>query len=300
MFGYVKALSSELKVKEYELYKSVYCGLCHHIKKRSFFMTFSLSYDFVLPSLFALAFTDKKNISFANKRCLAHPFKKRKVIDGGDAMQKVADAATLLVYYKLLDDKTDRDSGFIKRLSSSVALIFASGARKKVLKAGLSDTDAKIRSKISELSLIEKEKRESIYDGAIVFGELLAEVFSASIEKESDRRCMHEIGYRVGRWIYIADALDDMEKDERTGSYNPLVLSGEETSSDIFRESITLSLRLELAESEKALCLINIEDAGLKNLIENILYLGMPEVIEAILKNRTDTKTSENSERINP
>ena len=64
MFGYVKALTPELRVKEFELYRSVYCGLCHHIKKRSPFMTFSLSYDFVLPALFSLAFTDIENISF--------------------------------------------------------------------------------------------------------------------------------------------------------------------------------------------------------------------------------------------
>ena len=116
MFGYVKALTPELKVKEFELYRSVYCGLCHHIKKRGSFMTFSLSYDFVLPSLFSLAFTDVESISFKKKRCLAHPLRKRKVIDGGENMQAVADAAILLVYYKLLDDNTDKDEKLGKKI----------------------------------------------------------------------------------------------------------------------------------------------------------------------------------------
>ena len=291
MFGYVKALTGELRVKEYELYKSVYCGLCHHIKKRGRFMTFSLSYDFVLPSLFALAFTDRENISFKKKRCLAHPFKARKVLDGGDAMQSVADAAVLLVYYKLLDDKNDRDKGFFRRISSSFALLFARSARKSVLKAGLTHTDEIIRRSLDAIALCEKEKCESVYEGATIFGNLLAEVFSSLLQKESDRRCMHEIGYHVGRWIYIADALDDIGSDRRSGSYNPLVLSLDDTNSESFKQNIEISLRIELEECEKAMNLLEINDKGLLAIIENTLYLGMPDVISRILvKNFEKTK----------
>lgn len=289
MFGYVRALPSELKVKEYELYKSVYCGLCHHIKKRGFFMTFSLSYDFVLPSLFALAFTDKKELTFKKKRCAAHPLKRRRVIDGGGNMQAVADAAVLLVYYKLLDDKNDRDGRFVKRLSSMLALPFASLARKRVIKSTGSDIDSIVKEKMESLSVIEEKRCESVYDGAGIFGELLAEVFSKNVKNDSDRRCIYEIGFHVGRWIYALDALDDMEKDRVSGSYNPFVLSGGDFYDEKFRENIELSLRLELTECEKALDLIRIDDVGLKNIIENTLYLGMPEVVKKILA-RKDKK----------
>ncbi len=283
MFGYVKALTPELRVKEFELYRSVYCGLCHHIKKRSPFMTFSLSYDFVLPALFSLAFTDIENISFKKKRCLAHPLRKRRVVSGGENMQAVADAAILLVYYKLLDDKTDKDEKFSKKISSALALPFAARARKRVLRAGYSEIDDIIKEKIASLSLCEKERRESVYECASIFGELLAEVFSASVKKESDRRCMYELGYRVGRWIYIADALDDIEKDRKNGSYNPFILSGEDTSSQSFKENIEMALKLELSESEKAFDLLEIGDVGIFNIIQNILYIGMPDVIHRIL-----------------
>ena len=246
-------------------------------------MTFSLSYDFVLPALFALAFTDIGDISFKKKRCLVHPMRKRKVIDGGENMQAVADAAILLVYYKLLDDKTDKDEKFFKRAASSYALPFAARARKKVMNIGYTHIDNVIKEKIASLSLCEKEKNESVYECASIFGELLAEVFSASVKRDSDRRCMYQIGYRVGRWIYIADALDDIEKDRKNGSYNPFILSGEDTSSESFKENIEMALRLELSESEKALDLLEISDPGIYNIIQNILYIGMPEVIHNIL-----------------
>lgn len=286
MFGYVRAQSGELKVKEYELYKSVYCGLCHHIKKRGYFMTFSLSYDFVLPSLFAIAFADKEEITFKKKLCLAHPFKKRRVLDGGDNMQSVADAAVLLVYYKLLDDRSDRDSGFLKQTASALALPFARAARRKVIKARGDALDLMIKEKMAKLSSVENERCDSVYEGASIFGELCGEVFKESAKSESDKRCVYEIGYRVGRWIYITDALDDMEKDKKSGSYNPLILSAGDISDEGFKESIQLSLSLELSESEKALDLISIDDQGLKNIIENILYLGMPEVVKTTIARR--------------
>ena len=34
MFGYVVVNKPELKFKEYDVYRSYYCGLCHALKKR--------------------------------------------------------------------------------------------------------------------------------------------------------------------------------------------------------------------------------------------------------------------------
>ncbi len=296
IFGYVKTDTGELRVKEFELYRSVYCGLCNHIKKRSFFLTFSLSYDFVLPALFSVAFTGRENIKIIKKRCLAHPFRKRPMLIGGDDLQKVADASICLIYYKLLDDKNDRDGGFFRRLRSRIALPFASRARKKVIDSGLSELDSIIKEKISLLSSKEREKSDSVYDCAEIFGELLAEVFSKNIADGRNRRCMHLLGYRVGRWIYIADALDDIEKDRKDGAYNPFVLSGVDTDSESFKTDIDMALRLELSECEKALDLMDITDPGIFNIIENIFYLGMPSVIQKTLYKQEKIQKSERNQ----
>lgn len=46
MFGFVRPLRGELKVREWERFQSVYCGLCHTIRRRYGFMqTMMLSYD---------------------------------------------------------------------------------------------------------------------------------------------------------------------------------------------------------------------------------------------------------------
>jgi hypothetical protein len=101
---------------------------------------------------------------------------------------------------------------------------------------------------------------------------------------------MHEIGFHVGRWIYVTDALDDMEKDRKSGSYNPLVLSGGDLNDEKFKENIEISLRLELTGCETALDLIQINDSGIKNIIENTLYLGMPEVVKSVLAKKDEKR----------
>ena len=46
MFGYLQIDKAELKVREYEAYKAVYCGLCRQLGRDYSFLTrLALSYD---------------------------------------------------------------------------------------------------------------------------------------------------------------------------------------------------------------------------------------------------------------
>ena len=46
MFGYVVINKPELKFKEFDVYKSFYCGLCYSLRSRYGFVgQFTLSYD---------------------------------------------------------------------------------------------------------------------------------------------------------------------------------------------------------------------------------------------------------------
>ncbi len=37
------------------------------------------------------------------------------------------------------------------------------------------------------------------------------------------RRVLRQLLYHLGRWVYLVDAADDLKKDVKSGSYNPLV-----------------------------------------------------------------------------
>ena len=76
MFGYVKPDKENLLVKELALYKAVYCGLCDAIKKKvSFFLPFSLSYDFVFLTMVRATLTNEKS-EIKKGYCRYNPLKK--------------------------------------------------------------------------------------------------------------------------------------------------------------------------------------------------------------------------------
>ncbi|MGM9680840.1 MAG: DUF5685 family protein [Eubacteriales bacterium] len=277
MFGYVRTCTPELRVKENEFYKALYCGLCRAMGKRSPFLSLSLSYDFVFLALVRMALSGEK-VEFGKKRCVSHPFRKRLYVKSSLSLEYCASASALLLYYNLKDDLSDKKG--IRRMASALCLPKAKSMRKSALGDG--KLDGLIAGYLDEISSYEREGRTGIYTCAEPFGKLLGEVFSHEIEDEARRRCLFELGRRIGRWIYLVDALDDLEEDRKTGSYNPFLISGEDKT-EHFRENMKDALTFELIEAEKAVSLLDFSDEGMFSIIQNILYLGLPKVAEDIL-----------------
>ena len=89
----------------------------------------------------------------------------------------------------------------------------------------------------------------------------------------------------LGRWIYILDAVDDIEKDHKKNSYN-VFLQREYSDVAALKHSIheeaAFNLHFSLAEACKAYELLDIKRD--KPLIDNIMYLGLAKKTEDILK----------------
>ena len=103
MFGYVKVNNSELKVKEYEFYRGTYCGLCRSMGKCTGQCSrMTLNYDFVFLALVRMAL-DTPKIHFEQKRCLAHPFKKRNSMERNEALDYCSATSAILNYQKIKD-----------------------------------------------------------------------------------------------------------------------------------------------------------------------------------------------------
>ena len=104
MFGYVRPYKSELLVREYEQYKSVYCELCRELgKSYGWTARFTLSYDCTFYALLSLAVTEAK-VTLHQGRCTVNPMKKCSFIEsGGEDYKKAAALSVLLTYHKLRD-----------------------------------------------------------------------------------------------------------------------------------------------------------------------------------------------------
>ena len=295
MFGYVKVNSAELKVREHEIYKGAYCGLCRSMGKCTGQCSrMSLSYDFAFLVMVRIALTDT-NVSFSQKRCLAHPLKKRNVMDRNDQLDVCAYAAAILAYHKVRDDLNDEKG--VKKLEATLTYPFVKRWRKRALKAGYAELDGKVEDALARLAELEGQQKPSVDEPAAIFGEILSDITSVGLSGVEER-IAKELGRCVGKWIYVVDALDDCAKDKEKGRYNPfLLLYGGRPPRENELESISNAIKVELLAAEAAADLMETDKQPIKNIIENILYLGMPQTVEKIIAEWGDEKNAKQKKK---
>ncbi len=281
MFGYVRVNKSELRVREYEFYRASYCGLCRAMGKCTGQCSrMTLSYDFAFLALLRIALK-KDTTEFDSKRCIAHPLKKRSYMKRNPTLEYCAGAAALLNYHKVRDDLSD-ERGF-KKLRAVALIPFMSYSRKRAIKKlKLSELDGRISAGLSKLAEIEAARPESVDEPARAFGDILGDIIAFGLSGDGER-VARAFGVSVGKWIYVADALDDWAEDAKKGRYNPFILLyGKECPDDGELEGIRIALKNELCSAESAFDLIEFENDDVKNIVMNILYLGMPNRIDSI------------------
>lgn len=284
MFGYVKPEVPYLYIKDDTLFKSLYCGLCKSIGAQcGQTARFALTYDVAFFSALVHNLAGE-DVKIKYERCAAHWTKRRPVAKRDRLTDFSACLNSVLAYYKLLDDVVDEHKG---------------GMRAALFKKGKKRADKKYpeMSKIvsvgyNELFALEKANCESTDMAAEPFAQMLVKLSDYALgEKATESGRL--IFYFLGKWIYLADALDDYDKDVKKGNYNPLYLEFGRLP-DVKTLKETRGADLNFAFSSIF--------AGLKenlartkfyfnhDLIDNVLLRGIPSVTLKILKKGTEKK----------
>ena len=217
MFGYIKIYKPELKVKHYEAYKGVYCSLCKTLKKEyGVLASLTLNYDFTLLALVRMAFA-AECCGFRGSRCAYNPLKKcQQCVNGDKELSYAAAAAMIMCYHKVNDDIAD--SSFLKGLVKRIVKPYFALKRKKAMKK-YACLDDMISAAMLAQSDIEKKGNAGIDASAHPSAKAMGEILSYGFEDETKEN-LNRFGYLAGRWVYLMDALDDMESDRKTHSYN--------------------------------------------------------------------------------
>lgn len=282
MFGYVKPLIPELKVKQHELYRAVYCSLCKRQKKLTgTISSFTLSYDFVFLALMRSAVTND-SFELVDGHCAYNPLKKKKLIDACPSIDYTACAATLLTYYKLKDNVNDCRG--LKKFKYSLACAFMLPSKNKAGKKFKLPEDEIVRL-LNELAKYEKSADSTLDSCADVFGRLLAVTASYGIEDDMQSFVLDKCFYNIGRWIYILDAVDDYPDDLKDGGYNPFTADG------LSIEAVDLTLQAILGQLDNYILKIKFSDGDIADIIKNIVYLGSDTVAKQVFKS-TEEKLS--------
>ncbi len=280
MFGYIRTDVPEMRVRENEYYRAVYCGLCRAQGKCTGQCSrFTLNYDIVFLALLRLAI-EGKQIEIRRGRCIAHPFKKRAYVKYCEALGYCAYAAAILTHGKTVDDIFDEKG--TKKLKAIMARPLTSHMRKKALKE-YSELDKRVFEGLKRLSEIEKQELKSVDIPADAFGEILADIMSFGL-CGNDERIMRNIGRHIGRWIYIVDAADDLCDDIKKQRFNAFacLYGGDIPKEEL--ETVANSLRLELMSAEPAFDLIDYNELyDIEEIIKNIIYRGMPKAADKAL-----------------
>ncbi|MBQ9773064.1 MAG: hypothetical protein IJW30_00185 [Clostridia bacterium] len=283
MLGYVRAQAPELRIRDYDCYRALYCGLCHHMGKCTGQCSrMALSYDFVFLALIRISLSGEE-LHFKKKRCIAHPFKKRNTVEKSETLRYCADATAILTYHKCRDDVTD-EKGF-KRLRARLASLFFRGGYRRA-KRRHPALDTTVRERLAALRRYEldKDAPPSADAPAEIFGALMEAIFSEGLEG-ADARIAANIGRAVGHWIYLIDAADDFLKDRKSGSFNPYLRLFGNAPEERDWQTVGIALKRLLTDAERAFLLIDRHPTPeLNELLCNILYLGLPETADKILK----------------
>jgi len=285
LFGYIRPFKPQMKFCEYDAYKAVYCGLCKETGKSfGFLLRFTLSYDFAFVGLISLALA-KDGAEITPQRCVAHPLKKTPCLACTGRLHFTAAAASMLVYHKLKDDISDR--GFLSKTRAILLLPLIYPAYKKA-KKNYPEIAALIEKSMKKQSELEKQNCKSIDLAA----EPTAEIISAVAEKISDdekqKRILKRMGYLLGRYVYIIDALNDAKDDYKKKNYNPFLLREYGFDMEKIRAEALDSINFTLGELANTYSLLDLE--RFKPILDNIIYLGLQNTFMSVLNEKELSK----------
>lgn len=291
MFGYIMPDKPELKMKEYELFRGYYCGLCKSMG-RSFgtFSRFALNYDSAFLGLLLSSVHNEVPV-LKKENCIAHPVKKMWIVKESPHIDFAADINVLLTYYKLRDNMRD-DGGLLPKLRG---LAFQKGYKSAA--SGNKQLDEIIAASISAQVQLEEQKCSSMDEAAEPFANMLSQLLAAGYKgaDQSIPRILGWIGYNLGKWIYIIDAYDDIEKDIVDRSYNPLLSQYKYENQEIedFKDTIVEEVRINLLQAlSQTTASIELLKLNNKGIIDNIVYEGLYGKTEQVLSRITSEKRS--------
>ncbi len=308
MFGYVTPYKAMLLVKEYDEYKAIYCTLCKKLAKNYGFMTrFFLSFDLCFYTLLSLNYKQETPSYTKEKHCILKSLKTCYCINNEDEVYNKAAAITILMtYHKLLDILADEN--FKKRIGARFLLLFFSRAIKKAQKQYPHFSE--ILENLTQEQSLEESKKDlwsQAFSNAVVnssgeisfmenyklyedfsidnFARPTAKAVSLFFEdiNEIQSASLNRLGFFLGRWAYLIDAMDDFEDDVKNNKFNPLVYHMQLRGISEENLKFEANALLNQCVARVNFYFLELEKGYYTNTLENILQLGLAQAQRRIL-----------------
>ncbi|MFL0246514.1 DUF5685 family protein [Candidatus Clostridium stratigraminis] len=288
MFGYVTPCKMELKIKDFEKFKAYYCGLCRSIKRcYGNLPRLALNYDMTFLALLLDSLSDEKNI-VEKQFCSLHPLKKRVVFMGNSAIDYAAFFNVLLAYYKLLDNFED-DKSLKSKIYAAMLKIYL-----KKSPSYNKEKSKKISEILKTFSIEEKAfNGKNLDELSHHFADLTGYILASYEEDKDYEDRLYKLGYNLGKWIYIIDAYDDLEKDMKNSKFNAInsAFNSENLPYKEFAASVKERIYFLLTMCGAG-CIENLNKLPIKrnyDLLYNILQYGLMEKMDKIFNGKEES-----------
>lgn len=291
MYGYIKTDKLELKYKQYINYRRLYCSVCNSLKDCLGLQACLLtSYD----ATFFLAFFDGLEYTQDEYtlKCPLNPMKRQisnfKI--SKNAMYYVAFISAFYYYAKTKDNIIDEGKRKYRRRLKK----FDSNSKYLCLLNKDKALISVLNKKLDDYFVYESDPQKDFDNLSNKIGELFGEAFagySSFSLMHLDKTLLYDVGFNIGKWIYLADAFDDLHKDIKNKAFNPILFMVDYStlSTDELNQKITFMskcLTQKIYYSIKKMKLLRNNE-----IIENILLFGMQKSIDSIILNRKRMKT---------
>lgn len=294
MFGYVKVCKAELRMREYEEYKAVYCTLCRVLgEEYGFAARGLLSYDACFYVLLQDCAESGENPEYKAGRCRFNPLKKCNYqTNCGESYRAAAALTVLMSYQKMRDNITDGKG--LKKLAAYMVSPYLRGKYKKA-KVRYPQFAEAVEQAMTAQADLEKEGCVSADRAADPSAKALAAVCTAFVQSETQKRIIERVAYCVGRFVYLLDAYDDLADDLKNGTYNPFLQKYEirdaaKLCDAVLHENILRSLHMTANEAAVSFHLLTGEVHH--GILENILQDGLETASTAVRKKYEEVNES--------
>ena len=261
MFGYINVNWKELSKEQQDRYGAVYCGVCRRIREQAGSLSrLGLQYDTAFLGLLLMSLYEPEEESGPNA-CALHPISKRPWVDN-EFVRYGADMNVALAYYKCLDDWQDDGKLSAKLMADQF------GKHMAPIRARYPRQCDAIAACITELTELENANCPNPDEPAGCFGRLMAELFV--YEEDFWAPTLRQLGFQLGRFIYLLDAAVDFPRDQKKNKYNPYLAMGMNAPDWSRWDNYLVLTMARCTEAFERLPLVQDKD-----ILDNILYSGV-------------------------
>ncbi|MDE6189517.1 MAG: hypothetical protein K2G37_04455 [Clostridia bacterium] len=271
MFGYVIPDKLNMFMKDYYGYRAFYCGLCKSIGKRcSQLMRIGTTYDMTFLNVFAHAILDVE-LEMKSGTCVLNRVQKKLIGCDDEITRRVVDISTILAHYKCVDDIKDDKSLSKKFIDKAVIKRHYKKAKKSFI-----ELDGYINEKYAELAKLESENCPSVDRVADCFAMIMTKIGEVLLGDKYDEPTRNLL-YNLGKWVYCADAIDDVDDDFKKGKYNPFLQGYEYKDKAAFLEDNKEKLEFVMMSCYNSVLndFDKIKVKKYEGILTNVLWYGM-------------------------